>query len=138
MTGVHAAVLEAADTHPKASGRALARAIGETAQTTHDALAALTWVGYLERAASPTNARIRETKLTAAGRTALAAVRRAGRAADRRARARITPDEAQHLVGILHRLAASLTEADGSDAADGTALEKIAPKHRRRKAEPRP
>jgi DNA-binding MarR family transcriptional regulator len=108
VTALQAAVLGAVAENPSRSGRSIARAVTETAQTTHDALMSLERAGYIERRVSAVNARVREAQLTQTGRDVLLAVRRTSRAIEKIALANVTPDEARHLGGILKRIQTAL------------------------------
>ncbi len=108
LTSLQAAVLNALASDVPSSGRALARALSETAQTTHDALTALERKGLIARRVSDANARVRESKLTETGHDALTSVRRAMRATERIALGNVTSDEVRHLSGILKRMQVAL------------------------------
>ena len=92
--------------------RDLARRMSSDPSTVRAMLVLLERRGLVERDGHPTDARARTVALTAEGQRAFRRLWAAGGPVRGRMRGALTPDEADALVGLLNRVAESLT-ADG-------------------------
>lgn len=109
LTTAQYVALATLDVSPGLSSAALARQCQVSAQAMHTVVRGLEAAGLVARTASATHGRIRETRLTDAGRTALRAAHAATKPVERRLAASL-PDEVRALAAAALKTCAEAME----------------------------
>ena len=110
------AALRALEDLPGLSSAELARRSFVTAQTMNDVVLSLERSGLVARPPRPQHGRIRQARLTAAGRSRVASARRRVRAIEDRMVSSLTPAQQRDLAGWLRECWANLEDRELSGA----------------------